>query len=165
MSIRKPCTNVSTSTYSGKEQSPLRFGLSAEGYDLNTILQGHDNMMWIVKMKNNRKVWVREVNATSKKLIHEDPVIQNDNDEIQEVSVNPTPIATILKPIVEEKKMTDYNAFLAYKLHILKQENNLKNSNKELFNKAIQEWKEIKQNPDELKIIIEKARLFCIDKK
>ena len=61
--------------------------------------------------------------------------------------------------------MTDYNAFLAYKLHILKQENNLKNSNKELFNKAIQEWKEIKQNPDELKIIIEKARLFCIDKK
>jgi hypothetical protein len=165
MSIRKPCTNIPTNTYSGKEQSPLRFGLSAEGFDLNTIIQGHDSMMWIVKLKNNRKVWVRELNSTSKKLIHEDPVIQNDNYEIQEISNCSTPTATILKPIVEEKKTTDYNAFLAYKLHILKQENNLKNSNKELFNKAIQEWKEIKKNPDELKMILEKARLFCIDKK
>ena len=82
MSIRKPCINVPTTTYSGKEQSPLHFGLSAEGYEINTIMQGHDNMMWIVKMKNNKKVWVRDMNTNSKKLVHEEPVIQGQNEEI-----------------------------------------------------------------------------------
>ena len=30
-----PCSNVSTESYTGKEQSPKRFGLSAEGFDIN----------------------------------------------------------------------------------------------------------------------------------
>ena len=59
MTTRKPCINVPSASYNGKEQSPLHFGLSAEGYELNTIMEGYDHMMWIVKIKNNKKVWVR----------------------------------------------------------------------------------------------------------
>lgn len=165
MTTRKPCVNVPTATYSGKEQSPLHFGLSAEGYDVNTILEGHDHMMWIVKVKNNRKVWVREMsNINIQRMVHEEPVIGNDvkqdeppqDEPPAEVSQVPK---VILKPVVEEKKMTDYNLFLAYKLHELKKDKTNK-TNKELFNAAIAEWKALKSNPSELKQVMDLARSF-----
>jgi hypothetical protein len=78
MTTRKPCVNIATASFSGKEQSPLHFGLSAEGYELNTVMEGFDHMIWIVKIKNNRKVWVRQI--CSKKMVHEEPVINNNSD-------------------------------------------------------------------------------------
>jgi hypothetical protein len=157
MSTRKPCSNISTATYSGKEQSPLRFGLSAEGYELNTILEGYDKMMWAVKLKNGKKVWVRQL-ANNQRMVHEEPIIQDCNDTTdipkepeQQIVVN-EPIIMTTK--VQEKKITDYNLFLTYKLQELKKNNNNK-TNKELFNTAIQEWKELKKNSAELQKLLD----------
>lgn len=60
MSGRRNCINNSSFSYTGKEQSPLRFGLSAEGYPVNSILEGFDKNIWVVEIKNNRKIWVRK---------------------------------------------------------------------------------------------------------
>jgi hypothetical protein len=173
MTTRKPCINVPTATYSGKEQSPLHFGLSAEGYDLNTILEGYDHMMWSVKMKNGRKVWIRNMAAgTLQRMVHEEPVVTKNEEELTEVpettqvppnitSAPPTPPVVqepIVKPIVEEKKITDYNLFLAYRLNELKKEKPSDKTNKELFNQAVAEWKELKKNASELKRIIDLAK-------
>lgn len=163
MTTRKPCTNVPTATYTGKEQSPLHFGLSAEGYDLNTSMEGFDHMMWIVKIKNNKKVWVRQMNSA--KMVHEDPVmtLQSDDteskDTVEELidkqnpilipSQSSTPVIPMMKAsVVEEKKSNNYNLFLTYRLQELKKEK--KGSNKELFNSVVAEWKELKKKPDEL---------------
>ena len=59
---KSPCINVSTESYTGKEQSPKRFGLSAEGYDVGFEKEGFDKQIWCVQIKNNRKVWVRNIN-------------------------------------------------------------------------------------------------------
>lgn len=157
MTTRKPCINVPSATYSGKELSPLHFGQSAEGYDINTIMEGFDKVMWIVKMKNNRKVWLRH--TVTNKLLHEEPIIHNDTEEV--VIKEPIPEKVeIMKPIVEEKKMTDYNAFLTYRLYQLKQQNVNKTSNKELFNSVVAEWKQLKKNTSELQKIIAIAHEF-----
>ena len=140
MSTRKPCINVPTATYSGKEFSPLHFGQSAEGFELNTIMEGYDKMMWMVKVKNNRKVWVRQV--CENKMVYEEPVIAKEETIVQEINES-------VKPALEKKKMTDYNAFLTYRLYQLKQQNSEK-PNKELFNTVVAEWKELKKNPEEL---------------
>ena len=76
---KQPCNNVSTETYTGKEQSPKRFGLSAEGYDLNFEKEGYDGKIWIVQIKNNRKVWVRKNIIT--KITHEEPLITIDAND------------------------------------------------------------------------------------
>jgi hypothetical protein len=192
MSTRKPCTNVQTATYSGKEQSPLHFGLSAEGYDLNTIMEGYDKMQWMVKIKNNRKVWVRQMSTMCKKMIHEEPVIPDTNDVVECVIENnaggqtdikvdktdkdddienneadtiknvpnvPEKTQDIMKPVVQEKKPTDYNMFLTYRLFELKKQNSTK-PNKEHFVAAIAEWKELKKNPEALKEVLEAAQNF-----
>ena len=180
MTTRKPCVNISTASFSGKEQSPLHFGLSAEGYELNTVMEGYDHMMWIVKIKNNRKVWVRQI--CSKKMVHEEPVINNDSDtesndsKEQNVDIipeksqnnseditqeNPLPIIEqkpppIMKAAVEEKKINDYNLFLTYRLQEIKKEK--KGTNKELFNSVVAEWKELKKNVSELNKVIAEIR-------
>jgi hypothetical protein len=177
MTSRKPCINVSNAFYSGKEQSPLHFGLSAEGYELNTVLEGYDRMIWAVKMKNNRKVWVRQMPVSGHiRMVHEEPVvpetqedvsIQQDTqpdvqptiqEELQEEQ-EPPKKPDVIKPIVEEKKLTDYNLFLTYRLHELKKQNHDK-TNKELFNSAIAEWKELKKNPIEFKNVMQLAKAF-----
>ena len=154
MTTRKTCVNVSTASYSGKEQSPLHYGLSAEGYELNTVMNGYDNLMWVVKIKNNRKVWVRQ--TTSNKMFHEDPVMEKIDNEIIEIdSIEKNveePKLEVLKPVVEEKKTTDYNLFLTYRLQQIKKEK--PGANKEVFNSVVAEWKELKKNPTELKKII-----------
>jgi hypothetical protein len=186
MSARKPCINVQTTTYSGKEQSPLRFGLSAEGYDINTIMQGYDKMDWMVKTKNNKKVWVRQMPSLIKKLYHEEPVVEEKNEVVSENKIiinicNETPVDTIqeissdndiiddnpiqpeqpkpeiIKPIVQEKKITDYNLFLTHRLIELKRDNKSK-ANKEHFAAAIAEWKELKNKPDDLKEILDRIK-------
>lgn len=169
MSTRKPCINISTTTYSGKEQSPLRFGLSAEGYELNTIVEGYDKMMWIVKLKNGKKVWVRQL-VSNERMVYEEPVIQESQDisdtldiltvvntsykEPEHIDKNEPVIMTAK---VQEKKITDYNLFLTYRLQELKKNNNNK-TNKELFNSAIQEWKELKKNSTEMQNILDIIR-------
>ena len=75
---KNPCSNVSTESYTGKEQSPKRFGLSAEGFDINYEKEGFDKQIWTVQMKNNRKVWVRKNNNIT--ITHEEPVIPDNNN-------------------------------------------------------------------------------------
>jgi hypothetical protein len=165
MTTRKPCTNVPTASFTGKEQSPLHFGLSAEGYELNTAMEGFDHMIWVVKMKNNKKVWVRQM--TSSKMVHEEPVIntiisdteskesseEQVKEDIQEITNIP-----IMKASVEEKKTNNYNLFLTYRLQELKK--GKKGSNKELFTTVVAEWKELKKKPDELNKILLLAQEF-----
>jgi len=73
MSSKKVCINCSTSYYTGREQSPLHFGLSAEGYDINSIMEGFDKELWIVDIKNNKKVWTKKEHIN--KMTYEKPLI------------------------------------------------------------------------------------------
>jgi hypothetical protein len=74
---KKTCINLSTDSYTGKEQSPKGFGYSADGFELNYEKTGQDNRIWAVQIKNNRKVWVRR-NTNISNITHEEPII-NDN--------------------------------------------------------------------------------------
>lgn len=162
---RKVCINVPTATYSGKECSPLHFGLSAEGYDLNTVMEGYDKLMWIVRMKNNKKVWVRQ-NENTNKLVYEEPlitsVIENGSHEISSIQEHESNVnvVTTTTEKKEVKKITDYNMFLTYRLNELKKENHDNIKNKELFSIVIAEWKELKKKPAELAVIMEKVKTF-----
>jgi hypothetical protein len=149
---KNQCSNVSTESYTGKEQSPKRFGLSAEGFDLNYEKEGFDKLIWIVQIKNNRKVWVRKNNITT--ITHEEPVIQdipiqitntentygddesnytNTDTVIEEVQTKEEEEPEIVKDTDSDiksddssnktdKKKTDYNIFLKYYLNKLKSE-------------------------------------------
>lgn len=151
MSLKKPCINVPTATYSGKEQSPLRFGISAEGYDRYTTMEGFDKLVWMVDIKNNKKVWIRKI--TTEKVTHEEPIITS-KDNLTEINNSQD-----TKDFNSNKKITDYNIYLSYRLKQLKDENkDLGVQNKELFNKAMSEWKVIKNSPIELKDFINKAK-------
>ena len=160
---KNQCSNVSTESYTGKEQSPKRFGLSAEGFDLNYEKEGFDKLIWIVQIKNNRKVWVRKNNITT--ITHEEPVIQdipiqitntentygddesnytNTDTVIEEVQIKEEEEPEIVKDTDSDiksddssnktdKKKTDYNIFLKYYLNKLKSED----SNKSVAHKII----------------------------
>ena len=78
MSGKKACINCPSSYYTGKEQSPLHFGLSAEGYEVNAIMEGFDTELWIVEVRNNKKVWTKKEHIN--KLTYEKPLI---NDMLQ----------------------------------------------------------------------------------
>jgi len=73
--VKKVCLNSSKNYYMGTELSPLHYGLSAEGYDINSIMEGYDKELWIVDVKNNKKVWVK--NDHLSRITHEEPVIKN----------------------------------------------------------------------------------------
>lgn len=73
--IKKVCLNSSKNYYTGTEMSPLHYGLSAEGYDINSIMEGYDKELWIVDVKNNKKVWYK--NDQLSRITHEEPVIKN----------------------------------------------------------------------------------------
>ena len=116
-----PCSNISTETYTGKEQSPKRFGLSAEGFEINYEKEGYDKQIWSVQLKNGRKVWVRNCNRVNI-ITHEEPIITNYNTPqlIEEKSsdekdTNDSIIVTTNQPNNNsEKKKTDYNIFIKY---------------------------------------------------
>jgi len=165
-----PCTNISTETYTGKEQSPKRFGLSAEGFEINYEKEGYDKQIWSVQLKNNRKVWVRNSNRVN--ITHEEPIInshtvpqlieehtsdvveenekENETTETSSVVQNDNSVTTLKT----EKKKTDYNIFIKYYLDKLKAENKDKTTNKVLFSVATEKWARLKKNPDELKKIM-----------
>jgi hypothetical protein len=178
---KQPCNNVSTETYTGKEQSPKRFGLSAEGFELNFDKEGYDGKIWTVQIKNNRKVWVRKNVMT--KITHEEPLITNDDgdkdhehhkdskdeshlesssevvekDEIVEEPKEEI-VAAVIPETTIEKKKTDYNIFIKYHLDKLKKEDTNKTPNKVLFQQTTEEWKRLKNNPTELKILMEQIK-------
>jgi len=82
MSGRKVCLNCPTSYYTGKEQSPLHFGLSAEGYEINSIMEGFDKDLWIVEVRNNKKVWTKKEHIN--KMTYEIPLINETNNVPQQ---------------------------------------------------------------------------------
>ena len=159
------CTNVSTETYTGKEQSPKGIGFSAVGYEVGFEKEGVDKLLWVVQMKNNKKVWFRKNGMP--KVSHEEPLItdttdstsntsdiknenpDNDNDETKEV-IN-TEIQITKKETVSKK--TDFNIFYKYHSNKLKEENKEKGLNKkpkEIQEETYSEWNRIKKNKDEL---------------
>lgn len=157
---RLQCINVPSVTYSGREQSPLHFGLSAEGYDLNTQLEGYDKLIWIVQNKNNRKVWIRRPeNFINNEKEKDDIIIE---ELVTTTKVNNKQIDK--KPLDGIKKITDYNMFLTFRLNKLKEDHKddvEKKNNKELFNIVVAEWKNIKNNASELVKTIEEAKEWC----
>jgi len=157
MSSKKPCINYPTCTYTGKEQSPLRFGLSAEGYSVNSVIEGYDKNLWVVEIKNNKKVWVKRDENFD--ITPEEPVMKSTETlPVETSSVHDT--CTTL-PQIPEKKTTDYNLYLSYRLSQLKQ-TNPDNDNKTNFASVVQEWKAIKNVPEELKKVIEEAKQFAL---
>jgi hypothetical protein len=91
MSGKKVCINSQSSYYTGKEQSPLHFGLSAEGYEVNSIMEGFDKELWIVEVRNNKKVWTKKEHIN--KMTYEIPLITELTDQ-RVVSVSPAISAT-----------------------------------------------------------------------
>jgi hypothetical protein len=175
MISRKQCINIPTATYSGKEMSPLRFGISAEEFDVGTVQEGHDGLNWIVKIKNNRKVWVR-ICVPCDKMVHEIHKIEKNEEEIAQDKANTTDTADIEvideeqpiiktqeKPKIVEKKLTNYNIFLAYRLDKLKKTYSVsgdKKTNKEIFTEVLSEWKNIDKTSSEFDDIMNEAKTF-----
>ena len=89
--VKKVCINSAKNYYMGTELSPLHYGLSAEGYDINSIMEGYDKELWIVDVKNNKKVWVKNENLS--RITHEEPVIKNilslycDTEEVEKMNL------------------------------------------------------------------------------
>ena len=165
-----PCTNISTESYTGKEQSPKRFGLSAEGFDINYEKEGFDNQIWSVQIRNGRKIWAKKCNIS--KITHEIPLLTSNQslientDNISNDSLNNDSeiiIDTSKELVIEtssdvevkiEKKKTDYNIFIKYYLDKLKSENKDNTPHKILFQASTLEWNRLKKNPEELKILM-----------
>jgi len=148
MTTKKNCINFPTHFYTGKEQSPLHYGLSAEGYEINSVMDGYDKQSWVVEIKNNKKVWIRKDSIL--KITPEEPIINNnvcENKLVEPVEVKPKPV----------NKPTDYNIFVKYRLSELKDIN--KNS-KGNFDNVRAEWQELKKNPEKLKEAVEKAKIW-----
>ena len=185
MISRKQCINIPTATYSGKEMSPLRYGISAEEFDIGVVKKGHDGLNWIVKMKNTRKVWVR-IYIPCNKMVHEIHSVEKpeteqneeeistdtkteDNDNSDNVNIiddEEQPIIKAQEQDVQkkvEKKHTNYNIFLTYRLHKLKETyagSGEKKSNKEIFAEVLLEWKNIDKTSTEYDKIMKEAMAF-----
>jgi len=131
--------------YTGKEQSPLHFGLSAEGYDTNSSMEGYDKNLWVVEIKNNKKVWIRKDSII--KITKEEPLINDvdeipSNNEIKEKNAN---------------SPTDYNIYIKYRLFILKSQSNNK-TNKSNFDLVRLEWQELKKDSKKQKDVMVEAK-------
>jgi hypothetical protein len=210
MSGKKVCINGQSSYYTGKEQSPLHFGLSAEGYEVNSIMEGFDKELWIVEVRNNKKVWTKKEHIN--KMTYEIPLITELTDQ-RVVSVSPaisatasiainTPLQTAhpsqasvetqamssatsttlddtdisqnnlsaLQPagdiapnndnpknkekVSKTIKPTDYTLFITYRIYEMKK---VSSDNKKNYDCARNEWKEYKNKPDELRLIMIEA--------
>lgn len=188
-SVKKPCINSSKHYYTGTELSPLHFGLSAEGYEINSVMEGYDKELWVVDIKNNKKVWVK--NDTIIRITREDPVINNiepklnennklnekivsimnsnkaiiessKNEENPSVENNISLVANIdvSKILDKSKKSTDYNVFVKYRLNQLK---DISKNKKENFNNVKNEWHEIKKDKENFKVIMSNAKLWYVE--
>lgn len=169
------CSNIANETYTGKECSPKGLGFSAVPYDIGFEKQGADNQIWVVQIKNGKKVWFRKSGMPSINITHEEPLITNTsitNDINESISINDTVNIsdntisineTITKKEEEqkvqqaEKKKTNYTLFQSYYLNKLKQENIEKKLNKkpkDMCNETNAEWNRIKNNKKELEEIL-----------
>lgn len=182
MSSKKICINSTSSYYTGKEQSPLHFGLSAEGYEINAIMEGFDKELWIVEVRNNKKVWTKKEHIN--RMTYEKPLITESNEETNnnlnsdnilntndnasitstiESSANSINVVTLNSDENNKDKAsktikpTDYTLFITYRIHQMK---NTSNDNKKNYDCARYEWKEYKKKPDELKVIMVEAYNF-----
>jgi len=156
------CSNVSTETYTGKEQSPKGIGFSAVGYDIGFEKEGVDKLLWVVQIKNNKKVWFRKNGMP--KVSHEEPLIISidaNSHQIEEIEKNETNEEVEKKSNEEIEvtkkettiKKTDFNIFYKYYSNKLKDENKEKGLNKkpkEIQEETYNEWNRIKKNKDEL---------------
>lgn len=92
MSGKKVCINSQSAYYTGKEQSPLHFGLSAEGYEVNSIMEGFDKELWIVEVRNNKKVWTKKEHIN--KMTYEIPLI-NEFTDMKVTAISSAAAATV----------------------------------------------------------------------
>jgi len=189
-SIKKVCINSSKHYYTGTELSPLHFGLSAEGYELNSVMEGYDKELWVVDIKNNKKVWIK--NEAIIRITREEPIINNiesiqsenkfnekiinimnsnkaviDNEknnlnEIQRVKDNTNNISGVSDnlSILDKKKSTDYNIFVKYRLNQLK---DISKNKRENFNNTKNEWHELKKDNEKFKITINNAKIWYLE--
>jgi len=142
---KKACINCPKMFYKGTEQSPLHFGLSAEGYDTNSSMEGYDKNLWVVEIKNNKKVWIRKDSIV--RITKEEPLINDvdessSNNEIKEKNAN---------------SPTDYNIYIKYRLFILKSQSNNK-TNKSNFDLVRLEWQELKKDSKKQKDVMVEAK-------
>lgn len=140
MSVKKSCINVPTMFYTGNEKSPLHYGLSAEGYDINVAMEGYDKNIWVVDVKNNKKVWIKKDSII--RIEKEEPVIKDNSDT---------------KDVKEKNNPTDYNIFIKYRLHILKNDSK-NNTNKTNFDLVRAEWQNLKKDTKKMKEIMIEAK-------
>ena len=189
-SIKKVCINSSKHYYTGTELSPLHFGLSAEGYELNSVMEGYDKELWVVDIKNNKKVWVK--NEAIIRITREDPIINNieprqsenkinekivnimnsnkaiiDNErnnlnETHKAKDNTNNISRVSDNlnILDKKKSTDYNIFVKYRLNQLK---DISKNKKENFNNTKNEWHDLKKDKEKFKITINNAKIWYLE--
>jgi hypothetical protein len=99
MSGKKICINSTSSYYTGKEQSPLHFGLSAEGYEINSIMEGFDKELWIVEVRNNKKVWTKRDNIN--KMTYEIPLINEPIDIKETDTISNTTSQIVQMPTID----------------------------------------------------------------
>jgi hypothetical protein len=105
MSGRKVCLNFPSVYYTGREQSPLHFGLSAEGYEINSIMEGFDKELWIVEVRNNKKVWTKKEHIN--KMTYEIPLI-NEFTDTKTVKAD-TEIEEVVATAVESNSKNNTN--------------------------------------------------------
>jgi len=154
------CVNASNETYTGKEMSPKGMGYSAVAYEVGFEKEGVDKQLWIVQIKNGKKVWFRK--SGMPKVTHEEPLITT---EVNEVITVATPELTEVKTEVDVKeteikkeepttqKKTDFNIFYKYYSGILKEENIREGLNKKpktIQEETYAEWNRLKKNKIEL---------------
>lgn len=151
------CVNASNETYTGKEMSPKGMGFSAVAYEIGFEKEGVDKQLWVVQIKNGKKVWFRK--SGMPKVTHEEPLITNEV-VIKEVSV--TTVPEVKEEVVKTEdpkktdttqKKTDFNVFYKYYSGILKEENirdGLNKKPKTIQEETYAEWNRIKKNKSEL---------------
>jgi hypothetical protein len=152
------CLNISTESYTGKEASPKGLGYSAVAYDIGYEKEGVDKQIWVVQIKNGKKVWFRK--SGMPKITHEEPLIKEENSkniekEIKEENKEKTEV--IPKIQQQEKKLTDYNYFYKYYSNKLKTENKekgLNKNNKDIQTEIFEEWNRLKKNKKELEDLL-----------
>lgn len=152
-------------------------------------MEGYDKELWVVDIKNNKKVWVK--NDTIIRITREDPVINNiepilnennklnekivsimnsnkaiiessKNEENPSVENNISLVANIdVSNILDKsKKSTDYNVFVKYRLNQLK---DISKNKKENFNNVKNEWHEIKKDKENFKVVMSNAKLWYVE--
>jgi hypothetical protein len=202
MSGKKVCINSQSSYYTGKEQSPLHFGLSAEGYEVNSIMEGFDKELWVVEVRNNKKVWTKKEHIN--KMTYEIPLITELNDaravsvatdtvadtvatqaipsavaaasaavSLDDTAISQNNITDLLpaasaardiatdndnsknkEKVSKTMKPTDYTLFITYRIYEMKKTSS---DNKKNYDCARYEWKEYKNKPEELRLIMIEA--------